>query len=395
MIQRILCGIVLLAAPAIAAAETGSLISQIKAVGKEGKGNVEAATAWRELVKRGPAVLPEVLAGLDDASPTAANWLRSAVEAIAERAHSRGDLHAAPLEAFVRDTRHAGAARRLAFEWLVKVDKTARTRLLPGMVNDPGQELRREAVDGLLKNAQVLLDNKDEAAALATYKKILDAARDHDQVKLAAERLDKQGHKVDLTAHLGFITRWVLVGPFDNVKGVGFRTAFPPERGIDLTVAYDGKEGRKTRWVEYLAENPASASDLRKLGLVDLNKVFQDDKAERMREAAVYGYSVVESRTERPVEIRAGSNNAIRIWLNGKEIFFREEYHHGVEIDQHVGKGTLRAGRNEILVKVCQNHQDESWARQWSYQLRICDAIGGAVPVTVVPQKLPAASGGH
>ncbi|MCI0681990.1 MAG: hypothetical protein L0Y71_07795 [Gemmataceae bacterium] len=399
MSRTLWCSAVLLASSAMApAAETHALIAQIKAVGKEGKGNVAAGKAWRELVQQGPAVLPEVLAGLDDASPIAANWLRSAVDAVAARALAAGTLAAAPLEGFVRDTKHAGHARRLAYEWLVKVDAAAPKRLLPGMVNDPGQELRREAVDVLLKQAQGLFDAKDEDAARAAYQKILEAARDHDQVKFAAQRLDKLGVTVDLTNHLGFITRWALAGPFDNVKGIGFRTAYLPERGVDLKAVYDGKDGRKVRWLEYTAEPPATVADLRKLGLVDLNKMFTDDKAgaaERMREATVYCYSVVEARARRPVEIRAGSNNALRIWLNGEEIFFREEYHHGVEIDQHVGKGTLRAGRNEILVKICQNHQDEAWARQWSFQLRICDAIGGAVPVTVVTQKLPSATGGE
>src|SRR5439155_2426123 len=72
------------------ATETGSPIAQIKAVGKEGKGNVEAAKAWQELVRQGPDVLPDVLAGLDDASPRAANWLRAAVGAVAERALTAG-----------------------------------------------------------------------------------------------------------------------------------------------------------------------------------------------------------------------------------------------------------------------------------------------------------------
>ena len=87
------------------------------------------------------------------------------------------------------------------------------------------------------------------------------------------------------------------------------------------------------------------------------------------------------------VEIRAGSNNAVRIYLNGKEIFFREEYHHGMQMDQHVGRAMLKAGRNEVLVKVCQNEQTDAWAQQWSFQLRICDSLGGAVPVTVLEEK--------
>jgi len=77
----------------------------------------------------------------------------------------------------------------------------------------------------------------------------------------------------------------------------------------------------------------------------------------------------------------------VKLYLNGKEIFFREEYHHGDRFDGMVGKGTLKAGRNEILVKVCQNEQKEDWAQTWQFQLRLCDAIGGAVPFKVLPEK--------
>ena len=372
-----------------AAADVASWIAQIKAVGKEGKGNLEASQAWRELVRQGPAALPDVLAGLDDASPIAANWLRAAVDAMADKALASGKLAPAPLEAFVKETRHAGSARRLAFEWLVKVDQTARARLLPTFLNDSGAELRREAVEVQLKQAQALFEKDDRGTALTAYRKLLDAARDRDQVKLIAERLDKLGVPVDLTAHFGFITRWALVGPFDNAKGAGFRNALPPEKGVNLKADYAGLDGKRVRWIEHATELP--------MGLVELNKLYQGakgDMLERMREAVVFGYTVVESKQERPVDIRAASNNAIRIWLNGKEIFFREEYHHGMVIDQHVGKGTLKAGRNEILIKVCQNEQDEDWARLWSFQLRICDAIGGAVPVTVVTDKLTTKSSG-
>src|SRR5437879_5068650 len=104
MLSRRLNWIIVLAAfcldRSVQAAETGSLIAQIKAVGKEGKGNVEAAKAWQELVRQGPDVLPDVLAGLDNASPRAANWLRAAVDAVAERALTAGKLPATPLEAF-------------------------------------------------------------------------------------------------------------------------------------------------------------------------------------------------------------------------------------------------------------------------------------------------------
>jgi hypothetical protein len=43
----------------------------------------------------------------------------------------------------------------------------------------------------------------------------------------------------------------------------------------------------------------------------------------------------------------------------------------------------LKVGRNEILVKVCQNEQKEDWAQLWSFQLRVCDNLGGAIPLSV------------
>jgi hypothetical protein len=365
----------LLMLPALAVAQQASpLLARIKAVGKEGAGNVDAAAAWKELVRQGPAVLPEVLGALDDATPTAANWLRAAAEQIADDAlAARRDLHADRLEAFIRATKHAGHARRLAYDLLVRVDPGAPSRLLPGMLDDPGAELRRDAVAGLIKDAEALVAKKD-AGAVDACKKALKHARDRDQVELIAKHLKQLGIEIDLTAHLGFVTQWRVVGPFDNAKGAGFHADFGPEIAADAKMAYRAKDAKMVRWQPHLTTA--------KFGVVDFNKVYGEQKG-----VIAYACTVVTSKEERPIELRAASNNAVRIYLNGKEVYFREEYHHGMEIDQHVGKGVLKGGRNEVLVKVCQNEQTEDWARLWSFQLRICDAIGGAVPVTVEIEK--------
>ena len=57
----------------------------------------------------------------------------------------------------------------------------------------------------------------------------------------------------------------------------------------------------------------------------------------------------------------------------------REVYHSGSEIDQYVAQAELQAGVNQILVKVCENEQTESWAQDWKFQLRVCDRVGTAV----------------
>jgi hypothetical protein len=351
--------------------DVGPLIQRLKAVGKEGAGTTAAATALRELSRCQANVLPVVLAALDDATPEAANWLRSAVEAIADQNLAAGKpLPARDLERFVLETRHEPKARRLAFELLARVDASASDRLLPGMLQDPSLELRRDAVARLIQEAHAAKGKDDKEAARQAYERAFAGARDKDQIDLLAKELKALGAEVDIARHLGFVRSWQVLGPFDSTGGVGFAAVYDPERGVDLEKEFTGKGGAKLRWKPHVTADA--------YGTVDLNKAIGKHMG-----AAGYAYAVVESAEERPVEIRAGSNNAVKIWLNGKELVAHEEYHHGTRMDQYVGVGKLRPGKNELLIKVCQNEQKEEWAQSWGFQLRICDRVGTAVPVAV------------
>ena len=92
-----------------------------------------------------------------------------------------------------------------------------------------------------------------------------------------------------------------------------------------------------------------------------------------------YALGEFNSPREQPAEIRLGKDNAAKVWLNGELIHEHRVYHSGSEMDQYVGKGKLKAGRNVILVKVLQNEQKEDWAQTWGFQLRVCDATGAAL----------------
>jgi hypothetical protein len=226
----------------------------------------------------------------------------------------------------------------------------------------------------VLKEAQALLDKKENTGATAAYRKALTAARERDQVELIAKQLKPLGVEVDLPAHFGFVQKWMLVAPFDSTGGAGFGVAYPPEKNVDLAATYKGKGDVEARWAEHVTGDP--------FGVVNLNKVLGQQKG-----AVAYAFAAIDSPTKRPVEVRAGSPNALKIFLNGKPLFTREEYHHGMTMDQHRAQATLEAGRNELLVKVCQNEQKEEWAQEWSFQVRFCDALGGAVPFTVVGDR--------
>jgi hypothetical protein len=228
--------------------------------------------------------------------------------------------------------------------------------------------MRRDAIAAAIEKATPLVKEKPEAAK-EQFQKLFVASRDLDQAELLAKKLKELKADADLATHFGVISKWHLIGPFDSTRGAGYGKSFDPEAKIDLKATLEGKDG-KVKWQEHTTTD--------NLGAVDLNKVLG-----KFKDSVAYAYTVVESDKERAVEIRLGCISAIKVFVNGKEVFAREEYHHGQRFDQYLGLATLKAGKNEILVKVCQNNQTEEWAQAWSFQLRICDATGGAVPVKV------------
>lgn len=348
------------------AASPESPLKVLKAVGPKGSGHREGTAAWEELAACEAGQLPAILAGLDDAGPLAANWIRSAVDAIAERQlRSGGKLPADRLEFFVTDTGHAPRARRLAYEWLVRVDSTARDRLIPKMLDDPSLELRRDAVARLIREAEGLADTDQAAKVPGVYETALSAARDADQVKLIAQRLKDLGKQVDIARAFGFIQQWSVVGPFDNTDEKGFDVAYPPEQKLDYGKKIAGKGGQ-VAWVDH------EGKDAR--GKIDLNEILKTEK-----EVCAYAATEFVSPAEREVEFRFSSYNATKVWLNGKPVAGHNVYHSGSGMDQYVSTCRLQKGRNTILVKVCQNAQTQDWAKHWYFQLRVCDATGGGL----------------
>ncbi len=369
------------------AADVAAAVRIIRAVENEGRGNKEAAVGWRELAKCQASDLPAILAAFDGASPLAANYLRSAVETITQRAlDSGGVLPAADIEKFVLDTNHDPKARRLAFELLTKVDPQAPDRIIPRMINDPSVELRRDAVARLLETAtKRLADEKVDQAGKDEARQVLaqalNGARDDDQVQAIKKQLEGLGEKVDLPSHFGFLLSWRLVAPFDNTAMKGLAIPYPPEKQLDVTAKYDGKEAQKIGWIEHTTDN--------EYGVVDLAKVLGPFKG-----AVAYATTEFQSDKALPVEFRLGTPNSWKVWLNGNLIFAREEYHRGMNIDQYRMKGNLKAGRNVILLKICQNEQTEDWAQRWQFQFRVCDAVGTAVLSADKVAKPAATSGG-
>jgi hypothetical protein len=174
------------------------------------------------------------------------------------------------------------------------------------------------------------------------------------------------GDKVDLQKHFGFLTKWRIIGPFDNKMFIGFEAVYAPEKSVDLAAKLQGQSG-EVSWAEI-----STADDF---GILDIAKSVAPHKG-----AVMYLATTFNSDRDRAVEVRLGTPNAWKVWVNGQFAFGRDEYHRGMAVDQYRVKATLKAGDNVILVKLCQNEQTEDWAQRYQLQLRVSDSSGIAIP---------------
>jgi hypothetical protein len=340
-------------------------LAAIRAVGREGAGNAAAAAAWRAVVQGDAARIPAVLAAMDGANPLAANWLSAAVDALAT---GHGPVPLDGLRAFLADVRHDPHARRLAYEMIRDRDRAAADGLIAGMLDDPSGELRRDAVQRAIDAAAGLKKDGRKDEAIAGYRTALVAARDVDQIKAVDSALKGLGESVDLPRQFGFLMHWQVIGPFDNTKGAGFATVYPPEERVDLAAPVAGRDG-PVSW------KPLVTTDA--YGMVDLNPTYPAEGG--LKEVLAYAFTEYEAAEARDAELRLGCKNAWKIWHNGRLLFGRDEYHRGMKIDQYQLPIRLERGRNTILVKLCQDDQKQEWTKEWQFQLRVCDAAGTAL----------------
>ena len=156
--------------------------------------------------------------------------------------------------------------------------------------------------------------------------------------------------------------QWLVLGPFDNTSGIGYDTAYITEDAteIDLTAEYDGVvdgEERKVKWQK-------SADDTFN-GFIDFGR---NDNWK-----VAYAWVTVTSPDEREVQFRIGSDDQSKIWLNGKEVYAFPDYR-WAQVDNETIPVTLKAGKNTILVKICNEELS------WGFYFRITDADGKPIP---------------
>ncbi len=171
------------------------------------------------------------------------------------------------------------------------------------------------------------------------------------------------------TDSLGYLSRWLVVGPFDNEGKGGFDRSFGPEeermKPIVVGHSYEGKE-RPVYW--------RVAPNVSPYGWLDLG-VFVRPNEKVCTYASTFvrdgrAKSDGKRAPARPISIWAGSAGAMRVWWNGTEVLSDAKYR-SLDADRMAASVTLESGWNRLLVKVCGDEEAPMLS------LRLAGADGG------------------
>ena len=215
------------------------------------------------------------------------------------------------------------------------------------------------------------------------------------QLEQRLRRLGATAEADEIKAKLGLCEVWVVVGPFNGDGSSGgspggevaeippdlvglrrlvrvwrrlpeamcwqIRTPYAPEKDIlagkiDLARMYrlrarDGRRG-SAMWIR-----PTSPL---------LHKTWTAD-------GALYAMAYVHCPKAQPGRLRMAISGFARAWLNGRSVLATDVLDYPV-MDQHVGAVQLKAGRNQLVVKLV------PWDKTFRSYLRITDKTGWSLP---------------
>ena len=87
--------------------------------------------------------------------------------------------------------------------------------------------------------------------------------------------------------------------------------------------------------------------------MIDIAKQIENYKGSLM-----YAATTWTSDKDQQVEIRLGTPNSWKLWVNGELVFEREEYHRSSKLDQYRVPVTLKVGREHVDVQGLSERND-------------------------------------
>ena len=147
-------------------------------------------------------------------------------------------------------------------------------------------------------------------------------------------------------ATLGYVDRWLVLGPFDNTGKSGFEGPQGPEAELSDPAmwerTYAGKDGRQVRWRVAPRAFP--------YGWVDAGALLRP----RQPICAFFASHISQTGLERhrPLSLWVGARGAVRLFWNGTERLVDPAYR-GHDFDRRAVNVWLEPGDNQVVVKSC------------------------------------------
>jgi tetratricopeptide (TPR) repeat protein len=151
---------------------------------------------------------------------------------------------------------------------------------------------------------------------------------------------------------------WKICGPFRSYKYSGFDHAFPPERETNLSSTYKNNS-LEIKWID--------GDDDHHDGHVDLANIFRQNQF-----ATAYSLIYINSPDERKVQIRLGSDESCKLWLND-ELIWQHYIKRGAVVDRDIITVVLHSGYNKVLLKINNTDLD------WGFYFRVTDEEGNGI----------------
>ncbi len=217
--------------------------------------------------------------------------------------------------------------KRAALAGLATVPDPEALKLVMPFLDDG--EVRAEAVLAAVQIAGGIRLSHVEPASVA-LKKVLAVATDPAQRETAQKLLQ------EIEAFADYITSWQVAGPyFQNGKDsvALFDIAFPPEAA----------EAKGVTWRAL-----PSGTDPKQPWLLDLLKFLGGDQR------VAYVRTQIHSETDQPVRLFLGTDDGVKVWLNGKLVHANNATR-GIARDSDKVNVALKQGWNTLLLKITQN----------------------------------------
>ena len=149
----------------------------------------------------------------------------------------------------------------------------------------------------------------------------------------------------------GFVTAWLLLAPIPMSEGqtgaeavdkqqVPNESQLKPKAGDELTVG-----GKELTWKQYKPK--------------DYFFDFNDHLGQQTEDSVGYAVCYIQAPADMKVQLKTGSDDQAKVYLNGKEVFKKDEAR-ALEKDQDTTPVDLKKGVNVLVFKVVNEKVDWS-----------------------------------